>query len=240
MRLGIVLLVAALAGSPSWAEDPRALFEEACAPCHALRPGEESPGPTLAGIGGRRDRAWIERFIADPEGFVASDPEARALAEQFPDLDMPDPELPREDVRALVEFLLAGGATASGEGSPPEPAAAGDPAVGRALFTGAAPFGGGGPACATCHDVEGAPVGGGSLGRPLAKGGVTVRMLLDPPFPTMRPIYRRAPLTSEEAAHVVAFLREPETGEGGLPPVPAAGGVLFVLGLVALAVISRA
>lgn len=91
--------------------------------------------------------------------------------------------------------------------------AAGDPAAGRALFTGARPFQNGGAPCGACHALGGQGLAyTASLGPELsatlsAADAETLDALLEAlPFPTMTPIYEGRPLTPEERVHLGAFL----------------------------------
>jgi cytochrome c len=92
----VLLLAGAACGAPSApvASSGDRLYQRHCYGCHALEPGRSTPaGPTLAGIVGRavaaeprfnyspalrrlaaRQPRWtpasLDRFLADPEGFV--------------------------------------------------------------------------------------------------------------------------------------------------------------------------
>ena len=92
-------------------------------------------------------------------------------------------------------------------------AATGDPAAGRALFTGAQRLQNGGAPCGACHALGGQGLAfTASLGPELsatlsAADPETLDALLEAlPFPTMTPIYEGRALTPEERAHLGAFL----------------------------------
>lgn len=58
MRLFIALLVVFCAAVPSWADAPdatagKAVFGSSCSICHAVQPGVNKIGPSLAGVYGR-------------------------------------------------------------------------------------------------------------------------------------------------------------------------------------------
>jgi protein SCO1 len=96
---------------PSYAElkpvkiDPgKYLFQSRCEGCHTLGDGERV-GPDLMGLTGRRGRAWIARYVADPERMRASgDPVALDLVQRFK-IRMPGQNLNKEDMAALLKYL---------------------------------------------------------------------------------------------------------------------------------------
>ena len=117
-------------------------------------------------------------------------------------------------------------------------AAIGDPAAGRALFTGARPLQNGGAPCGACHAVAGEGLGAtASFGPELASGlagmdEVALDGLLDAlPFPSMVPVYQGHALTPEERADLVAFLlpaaqRGPPPASWGFELLGAGGAAL--------------
>ena len=122
----------------------------------------------------------------------------------------------------------------------PAPApAAGDPEVGKSLFSGTTRFRNGGAACLACHAISGLPGRGGTLGPELTQtysdyGEEAITpVLAEFPFPSMKPIYDARPLTPEEQGHIKAFLRvsaerEPAGGKGGFLLFGIAGGLLAI------------
>lgn len=128
----------------------------------------------------KRDRAWLEQFIRDPNAlFAAGDPDAKALLAEY-QVPMPVLGLSDEEIQAVLAYLDTtapqqaqeeeGGAPATTEGAQPPagPQGAmeqGDPNWGQRLFTGEQPFENGGPACIACHTAAGlGPLGGGTMG----------------------------------------------------------------------------
>jgi mono/diheme cytochrome c family protein len=124
-----------------------------------------------------------------------------------------------------------------------EPASA---SLGRGLFHGQKAFRNGGPNCAGCHAVDGL---GGTLAVDLTTafsrfGEMGLKSALEKPtFPTMMPIYAAHPLTSQEAAHVTAFLEGggKESPSKKSPPVGllAGGMAVLMIGLLAVAGIRK-
>lgn len=121
-------------------------------------------------------------------------------------------------------------------------AAAGDPEVGRKLFTGAQRLQNGAPACRTCHSFSGIGVlGGGTMGRQQRKWDLTQSYKKLGPavvqWPQiqvpMKAIFTKKPLTEKEKADLLAFL---QTGQGRAPEkivtltmFSTAGALFFVV-----------
>jgi protein SCO1 len=81
------------------------LFASRCAACHSVGGGERI-GPDLLGVTARRDRAWLERFIAAPDTVLAEkDPLALALLNEYGGVRMPNLRLTSSDVTAVLGYL---------------------------------------------------------------------------------------------------------------------------------------
>lgn len=88
------------------------LFRTRCAACHSVGPqdgqgiGMRTVGPDLLGVTERRDRAWLSRWIREPDRMLA---EREALAvelyEQYDRVAMPNLRLNHEDAERVLEFL---------------------------------------------------------------------------------------------------------------------------------------
>ena len=229
------------------AERGEAIFQKNCFACHTVG-GGRSAGPDLAGVTSRRDHAWLVRIITAPGALLDSgDPVAGKLLEEFRGLRMPDLGISPDEAEAILAYLSGQSASAATAAKPaPSPGEApapkaGDPEIGRAVFSGTTRFVNGGAACVACHAISPLPGMGGTLGPDLSQTyadygdeGITP-VLAAFPFPSMKPIYDARPLTPEEQAHLKAFLRvsaegEPEEEKGGFLLL-GLGGFLLVTGL---------
>lgn len=227
------------------AEQGQALFGEKCIACHTIGQGDRV-GPDLAGVTSRRSLAWLEAFISAPDRALAQgDPIARELFQKYKGVPMPNQGLAVDQVAAIVAYLAsesgAGGAAGVG---PSAALAAGNPALGKELFTGSRRFQNGGPSCMACHSIGGiGALGGGALGPDLTQAAAKfgdaglASVLASLPFPTMSPIFARRPLAPVEQANLRAFIqqaalteRSPET-VGRLTGLAVVGAVVL-LGLV--------
>jgi len=85
----------------------QAMFKKICAPCHTIGVGDRV-GPDLRGITQRRDHAWLSSYIQSPARLRAQqDPEALALAAQYPAVRMPSLGLAEVDAADLINYLEA-------------------------------------------------------------------------------------------------------------------------------------
>lgn len=75
---GPAVLFAAPAGQSGG--EGETLFQSKCSACHTIGGGVRV-GPDLAGVTGRRDRAWLSQWILAPDKVLAAgDPTATATA----------------------------------------------------------------------------------------------------------------------------------------------------------------
>jgi len=94
----MVVLGATLGSSLARAEGSAPeLYEKKCKLCHTIK-GEggkqaEKGGP-LDGVGGKRDRAWLEKYLQDPKSVL-------------PDSKMPKLKYTDEELKTLVDYLLS-------------------------------------------------------------------------------------------------------------------------------------
>lgn len=81
------------------------LFNSRCRACHTIGRGDEL-GPDLAGVVEKRDRAWLVRWLKEPDAMLREkDPLATALFERYRKLPMPNLKLTEVDVKALIEYM---------------------------------------------------------------------------------------------------------------------------------------
>ncbi|HEX6154964.1 MAG TPA: SCO family protein [Burkholderiales bacterium] len=91
------------------------LFASKCSACHTIGKGDKL-GPDLAGVAARRERAWIARYIQQPdEVLAAGDPIASALYNKYKKIGMPNLRLGSSDVADLVTFLESHAVSAAGK-----------------------------------------------------------------------------------------------------------------------------
>ena len=103
------------------------LFKTNCAQCHATS-AETVVGPGLAGIEGRRDLAWLHKWINNPMGVIASgDKYANELYIKFNKTQMTAfPNFSEDDVKAVLAYVQAANTVAPAPaGGAPVAAAAG-------------------------------------------------------------------------------------------------------------------
>ncbi len=228
----------------------QASFEQKCAVCHTLS-ADRLVGPGLAGVTTRRDRAWIKRFIMQPDQMIASgDSTATALVAEYL-VVMPNLAITDGEADALIAFLSGkeGAAAPMAQPAAVQPATEEQILLGQDLFQGKTRFTNSGPTCNSCHEVTNdAVIGGGVLAAELTTvfsklGGPGVRAILgSPPFPVMQRAYQDKPLTDEEVVALVGFLQRADAEQALHQPrdygikLFAAGvvGTLLLLGLYSL------
>jgi protein SCO1 len=97
---------------PSYAEakplqlsEGQRLFQGRCSACHSIGQGDRI-GPDLLGVTDRRERAWLIRYIANPDQVLAAgDPIATALHNKYKKVGMPNLSLSSSEVAELISFL---------------------------------------------------------------------------------------------------------------------------------------
>jgi protein SCO1/2 len=86
------------------------LFQSRCGACHTVGNGDKV-GPDLAGVTTRRDRAWLTRYLAEPDRVRAEgDPIATALFAKYRNVPMPNLRLSNIEIAGLLSYLETQGA----------------------------------------------------------------------------------------------------------------------------------
>lgn len=81
------------------------LFDLRCSGCHTIGHGD-AVGPDLSGVTARRQRAWLERYLAEPDAVLAErDPTAASLYAKYQPVRMPNLRLGRDEIAALLAYL---------------------------------------------------------------------------------------------------------------------------------------
>jgi mono/diheme cytochrome c family protein len=241
----VTALAVAVFAAPARAEEPSAaakLFAKKCGSCHTLGEGDRQ-GPDLKGVTERRDRAWVSAFIKNPGGKIdAGDPVATELVRKFNNLRMPDPSLNDEEVAGIVDYLLdctkkGGCKLAMGKVRHASDASPAEVDIGRRIFEGRQPLMNGGASCISCHNVRDIGIlGGGTLAVDLTHayarlGDAAIQSALEStPFPLMKDVYGKKPLTEAEAFGLKAFLAV-SAKDGARPQPDYNFSYLGVLGL---------
>ena len=106
--LGIGSSVAAAQGGfqvdASLASRGKVVYERnGCYICHGF--GKVLAAPDLQGVTERRDAAWLRRWLKETSNMLESDPQARAMLEQWRFIKMPQIKLSDNDVNALLHFM---------------------------------------------------------------------------------------------------------------------------------------
>ena len=88
------------------------LFRTRCSACHTIGDGdiaeldERRLGPDLMGVVELRDRAWLGRWLAEPEKMLAEkDPIAMGLLAKYNDVPMPNMRLNELEVDSLIDYM---------------------------------------------------------------------------------------------------------------------------------------
>jgi protein SCO1/2 len=83
------------------------LFQSRCSACHTIGEGDRV-GPDLLGVTSRRERAWLARYLAEPEQVLAEgDPIATRLFARYNQVRMPNLDLGRDEIASLLAYLEA-------------------------------------------------------------------------------------------------------------------------------------
>ena len=75
-----------------------------CAACHTIGKGN-TMGPDLAGVLERRERAWLVRWLKEPDVMLRTDSTAKAMLAEFNNLPMPNLSLTDAEIEALLHYI---------------------------------------------------------------------------------------------------------------------------------------
>jgi mono/diheme cytochrome c family protein len=222
-----LLVVGWIPSSTGAQETPSKYFEKNCAGCHTIGGGRLT-GPDLKNVTKLKDRDWALQFMLNPDVMIKSDHKyAEQLRQDFPGVFMPPiAGMTTERADAMLELIEAESMLEKSQFArtkvPERELTSADVARGREIFMGYRALEKGGPACISCHTVEGlGPLGGGRLGPDLTKVFEKMRdrkqfaaWLSAPATPTMLPIYKDHPLQGEEILALIAYFDEAKKGRG--------------------------
>ena len=87
----MLLIVGSLVGCPAEQKAPggtasatpdggKAIFDGKCLACHTIGKGD-GVGPDLMGVTGRREKAWLVKWLKDPAGMLETDAVAKGEME---------------------------------------------------------------------------------------------------------------------------------------------------------------
>jgi mono/diheme cytochrome c family protein len=226
-----LLLLVGMSTGAALAQDRVDDFRVNCMSCHTIG-GGRLVGPDLRNVSERKDRAWLARFIVDPQGVIDSgDAYALKLLDEARGAKMTAvPGMTLDRAMNLLDLIEAESALEKSQYAgiqiSDRPFTAADISAGRRIFLGPSRLANRGPACVSCHSVNGIGVlAGGKLGPDLnavferlngRKGLAT--WLSAPPTPIMQSIYSNHPLNEDEILPLVAFFADkavapPESGQ---------------------------
>ncbi len=88
------------------------IYRTRCSACHKIGVEEEGAskqeglGPNLLHVTRKRDRAWLSRYVKEPDKMLAEkDPLAVSLLAEYKNLRMPNLRLNDEEIQALLEYI---------------------------------------------------------------------------------------------------------------------------------------
>jgi len=234
MRLRAIVLLLLFLGmgtGAALAQDRVDDFRLNCTSCHTIG-GGRLIGPDLRHVIERKDRAWLARFIVDPQGVIDSgDTYALKLLDEARGAKMTAvPGMSLDRAMNLLDLIEAESALEKSQFAgiklSDRPFTETDVSVGRRIFLGTDRLANRGPACVSCHSVNGIGVlAGGKLGPDLnavferlngRKGLAT--WLSAPPTPIMQSVFNHHPLEEDEILPLVAYFADkavapPESGQ---------------------------
>jgi cytochrome c2 len=107
----ILIFVLALPMNAALAADEEAgkeIFDKVCAYCHGVD-GKGNIGPSLIGIGERRDEAWLHLWLKDPREMIRTNADAKVVrGNNKYDMTMPPIPAMKDDAKRadVIAYLL--------------------------------------------------------------------------------------------------------------------------------------
>ncbi len=267
----LISLVLVLTAFPAQADEGKEIFTKQCAGCHTIGGGDAGGPDLKGVGAARSEEWLVRVITEPDKLAADKDPDQLALVKKYgfemPNLGVSRDDA-RKIVAFLKggapakapkgggkEAAPPGvGPAAAPEAAPPaaplQEAAAPTPAQiaqGKALFTGARRFAKGGAPCVACHTFTYPGVAAGNLAADLTylyegMGEQGIKGALKSlKFPIMKKAYDDRPLTDEEIAALVAFMRDAAGRKEPAPrsAFPAAGFGLFACIIVGLILYKR-
>jgi len=246
----IILLVVSIYSGLN-AQDPEEFFAKNCFSCHTIGGGRLT-GPDLKNVSERKDAAWLEKFILNPQAVINSgDNYAASMLRNSRGVVMPQVTgLNVTLTRALLKFIKTESGLEksffAGSTINDRPLTAADIILGRELFLGIRRLENRGPTCLGCHTIAGeGALGGGLLGPDLTQaygrlgGKISLAAWLsNPASVTMSPIYKTAAIAETEILPLVAFMKSKAEGKIAASTVHDFNFMIFgFIGLVFILVI---
>ena len=237
-------LVPFVAAGVARADEGSTIFQQKCSACHTIGKGD-LVGPDLKATK-TEDPSWLRQWISGPQKMVdANDPKAVALVNKYKAKGvMPTLGLAPGEIDAVVGYITQQAGTpekGNGQSTTAPALPPGDAGAGRELFVGGVAMHNGGPPCMSCHSISGiGALGGGTLGPDLTdafnKYGGNAGLgafLTGVPTPTMSAVWTRQPMTPQEVANLVAFIKEGAVAERPLGSI----GKLVLLAAIVLVIL---
>ncbi len=112
----LLTLALTLVSTQAFANDGSQLFLQKCIACHTLGGGNRV-GPDLLGVTSKRDPAWLDRWIREPDRMLAEeDPTAVELLKQFNQVPMPNLGVTEAESKAIIAYMAEASAAKQGGG----------------------------------------------------------------------------------------------------------------------------
>jgi len=232
--------------APTRAQAAEDFFKQNCVACHTIG-GGRLIGPDLKDVTKSKDRAWLVKFMQNPQAMIDSkDAYAAQLLQEAHGVVMPTlPGMTPDLANALLDFTEGKGgagqaAAAAGPAISEREFTANDAAAGRQIFLGEQPLANGGPPCVSCHSLGTIPgLGGGRLGPDLTQAldrlggrkGLSI-WLSSPPTPTMQSLFSKRALQPDEIFALLAALDD--AGKTSQPVGATLTWKFFLLGFIGM------